>query len=27
MERHGIDQIMTFDAGFDEVPGILRLNA
>ena len=27
MEQHGIDQIMTFDAGFDEVPGILRLKA
>jgi predicted nucleic acid-binding protein len=25
MELHGIDQIMTFDSRFDEVPGIERL--
>ena len=25
MERHGIDRILTFDAGFDELPGLSRL--
>jgi predicted nucleic acid-binding protein len=25
MERHGIKRIMTFDAGFDGVPGVTRL--
>jgi hypothetical protein len=25
MEREGIERIMTFDAGFDEVPGLVRL--
>ena len=25
MQREGIDQIMSFDAGFDQVPGITRL--
>jgi len=27
MEREGITRIMSFDAGFDEVPGISRLGA
>lgn len=26
MERHGIEQIMTFDTGFDDFPGITRLS-
>jgi predicted nucleic acid-binding protein len=26
MEQHGIDQIMTFDSGFDSFPGISRLS-
>ena len=26
MERHGIDRILTFDSGFDSVPGITRLS-
>ena len=26
MEQHGIDQILTFDAGFDGFPGIARLS-
>jgi predicted nucleic acid-binding protein len=26
MERHGVKRIMTFDAGFDAVPGIERLS-
>lgn len=26
MERHGIEQIMTFDSGFDRFPGITRLS-
>ena len=26
MEQHGIEQILTFDAGFDGVPGIKRLS-
>jgi len=26
MEQHGIDQILTFDAGFDGFPGIKRLS-
>ncbi|MDB4957338.1 MAG: vapC13 [Myxococcales bacterium] len=26
MERHGIDQIMSFDAGFDGFPGITRVH-
>ena len=25
MQRHGIDRIMTFDRGFDGIPGIARL--
>ena len=25
MERHGIEQILSFDSGFDGVPGITRL--
>jgi hypothetical protein len=25
MERHGITRIMTFDAGFDGYPGVLRV--
>ncbi len=25
MRRHGIDTVLTFDRGFDSVPGILRL--
>ena len=25
MEEHGIEQILTFDAGFDGFPGIIRL--
>jgi predicted nucleic acid-binding protein len=25
MEHHGIDRILSFDSGFDEVPGIERL--
>jgi predicted nucleic acid-binding protein len=27
MERHGIDRILSFDAGFDTRPGILRISA
>lgn len=27
MERHGISDILTFDAGFDQVPGIRRMSA
>jgi len=26
MERHGIDQILSFDSGFDQFPGISRLS-
>ncbi len=26
MEQHGIDQILTFDSGFDGFPGITRLS-
>lgn len=26
MEHHGIEQILTFDSGFDELPGITRLS-
>ena len=26
MEHHGIEQIMTFDSGFDGFPGIIRLS-
>jgi predicted nucleic acid-binding protein len=26
MERHGIEQIMTFDSGFDGFPGITRVS-
>jgi predicted nucleic acid-binding protein len=26
MERHGIDQIMSFDAGFDGIPGVTRVS-
>src|SRR5579864_7481463 len=26
MERHGIEQILTFDSGFDGFPGIIRLS-
>ena len=26
MEQHGIDQILTFDSGFDGFPGIARLS-
>jgi len=26
MERHGIDRILSFDAGFDGVPGVQRLS-
>jgi uncharacterized protein len=26
MERHGIDQILSFDAGFDAFPGVKRLS-
>jgi predicted nucleic acid-binding protein len=26
MEQHGIDQILSFDSGFDGVPGIARLS-
>lgn len=25
MERHGVERIITFDAGFDDVPGISRV--
>ena len=25
MERHGIERVMTFDRGYDGVPGIERL--
>lgn len=25
MEQHGIDRIMTFDRGFDDVPGLTRV--
>ena len=25
MERHGIEQILTFDSGFDRIPGIQRI--
>lgn len=25
MQRHGIDRIMTFDRGFDGIPGVLRV--
>ena len=25
MQRHGIDRIMTFDRGFDGIPGIRRV--
>jgi predicted nucleic acid-binding protein len=25
MEQHGIDRILTFDSGFDRVPGVKRL--
>ncbi len=25
MEQHGIEQILTFDSGFDGLPGITRL--
>ena len=27
MEEHGIDRVMSFDAGFDGVPGITRIHA
>ncbi len=27
MQRHGIDQVMSFDAGFDEIPGVRRIAA
>jgi hypothetical protein len=27
MERHGIDRILSFDAGFDVRPGIVRIGA
>lgn len=27
MERHGIDRVMSFDAGFDGIPGIERLTS
>jgi predicted nucleic acid-binding protein len=27
MERHGIERILTFDAGFDAFPGITRLSS
>jgi predicted nucleic acid-binding protein len=27
MERHGVQRIMSFDTGFDDVPGIARLKA
>ncbi len=27
MEREGVARIMTFDAGFDEIPGLVRLGA
>ena len=27
MERHGVDRILSFDAGFDERPGIARVSA
>lgn len=26
MEQHGIDQILTFDSGFDRLPGIARIS-
>lgn len=26
MERHGIERILSFDAGFDRFPGIIRLS-
>ena len=26
MEQHGIDQILTFDSGFDRLPGITRIS-
>ncbi|PYX28503.1 MAG: hypothetical protein DMG77_15640 [Acidobacteria bacterium] len=26
MEQHGIEQILTFDSGFDGFPGITRLS-
>jgi predicted nucleic acid-binding protein len=26
MEQHGIDRILTYDSGFDRVPGITRLS-
>jgi uncharacterized protein len=26
MERHGVDQILSFDAGFDAFPGVKRLS-
>jgi predicted nucleic acid-binding protein len=26
MKKHGIDRILTFDAGFDGFPGITRLS-
>jgi len=27
MERHGVSDILTFDSGFDQVPGIRRMSA
>jgi hypothetical protein len=27
MEAHGIDRILSFDAGFDDLPGVLRLSS
>jgi uncharacterized protein len=26
MEKHGIEQILSFDCGFDEFPGVTRLS-
>ena len=25
MRRHGIDEVMSFDSGFDDLPGVRRL--
>ena len=27
MQRHGVEQVMSFDAGFDDIPGIRRIGA
>ena len=27
MQRHGIDRILSFDRGFDDIPGVVRISA